>query len=229
MKSQLQLLVQACPPWFEILDLVPDRLDGLARVEPWGIDGVPLTMRNDGPLTVGETIPGAVFPARCPERHIQADQSFCVGLDRPRVASLGHAENWWYNLHQFMECQAIAAATGLWPPRNALDHGEAGAYQQRALKIARKLRIEDAYWEAYFGHPSWLSTPSWFWSHPKDQPPTTRLRKPKVKKTRHARRLLLELVFVERRRRHAMEAYRKNAIHYGKCCGQMRDCALAKA
>jgi hypothetical protein len=229
--TQLSLLDQACPAWFEILTRLPGRIDGLARIAPWTATGVAVTLREDAAaLVVAEATPGTVFPARCAERHIQGDETFCVGLNRPKVTKRRDAEGWWFNLHQFLECQAIAATTGLWPPRNALDHGTAGVYQQRALQLARWLGIEADYWEAYFGHTSWISTPPSAWAHPKDPVPHRRLRKPAVKRSRRARGLLLELVFTERKRRIALDRYNQAARRWaGDCCGTMRDCAIKAA
>jgi hypothetical protein len=224
--APLELLAQAAPDWFVAQAQDAQRLVGTARVEPWLAPGLELAIRAAASPTVGEAVPGTLLPKACPERHIQGDQTFCLGLRRSAITTLKAAEVWWSDLSQFLACQAIAQATGLWPPRNALDHGEAGGFHLRALQVAQRLDVEEAYWEAYFGQPSWITSTGLGLLGERGRVGARRLRKPKTPRGHTERNLLLELVIAERRRRRAMARYRQYAKTCGvTCCGGMRECA----
>lgn len=231
MSSTLDLLAERAPSWFVVSDLVAWRLMGIARVEPWLDPGLELIIRPGGAFpTVGEALPGTLLPKACPERHIQGDYTFCLGLRRSDVATARAADAWWSDVEQFLNCQAIAQATGLWPPRNALDHGDAGAFHLRALQVARRLGIEETYWEAYFDQPSWITSTGLNLLGVRGRIGVPRLRKPKVRAGRATKILLLELVIAERRRRREMRRYRQHAKTCGRtCCGTMRDCDYPRA
>ncbi|MFN3465088.1 MAG: E2 domain-containing protein, partial [Terricaulis sp.] len=55
------------------------------------------------------------LPASCPERHINADQSFCLGYPPRIVDDAYSASRWWNDLQRFMFLQAVAVETGVWP------------------------------------------------------------------------------------------------------------------
>lgn len=225
------LLVVTAPDWFTVRDRTVNQLRGDAAHGPWAAAPLNLTIMSAPCPIVRETQPGTRLPAFCPDRHIQGDRTFCVGLRRRPVDSLRRARAWWADLDQYLACQAIAEATRLWPPQNALDHGQAGVHHQRALRLAERLDIMDAYLDAYFDQPSWITSIG-----------LTKLgerkvrfagpgiaRAPKVKGGRKTRLLLLELVMAERARRAALKQYKaliSNGTH--TCCGAMRDCGFPK-
>lgn len=231
MTAPIDLLLAAAPDWFTVQSHTAHQLRGDAAHGPWGAEPLDLTILSAPCPIVRETRPGTRFPSFCPDRHIQGDQTFCVGLRRPPVDSLRRALAWWADLDQYLACQAIAEATRLWPPQNALDHGEAGLHHQRALRLADRLGIMDAYLDAYFDQPSWITSTGLT----KLGERKVRLacpvvaRAPRVKGGRKARLLLLELVMAERARRAALKQY-KALISKGThtCCGAMRDCGFPK-
>lgn len=230
MTAALDLLAQTVPAWFVPRTQDVGCLTGAVMIEPWLDPGLELIIRAHNSPTVGEAMPGMLLPKACPERHIQADHTFCLGLRRPAITTARAAEAWWSDLFQFLGCQAIAEATGVWPPRNALDHGEAGGFHLRALQVARLLGIEDEYWEAYFDQPSWITSTGLNLLGERGRVGAPRLRKPKIPRGKAKRALLIEIVIAERRRRRAVAKYRQYAKTCGTtCCGSMRECAYPKA
>lgn len=231
MIAAIELLLAATPDWFTVQSRTADQLRGDAAHGPWVAEPLDLTILSAPCPIVRETRPGTRFPAFCPDRHIQGDQTFCVGLRRPPVNSLRRARDWWAEFDQYLACQAIAEATRLWPPQNALDHGQAGLYHQRALRLADRLGIMDAYLDAYFDQPSWITSTGLTKLGERNVRLAGRLvaRAPRVKGGRKARLLLLELVMAERARRAALKQY-KALISNGTqaCCGAMRDCSFPK-
>ena len=151
-----------CPAWFSIETSSSLFLVGTAYVPGtlWSGSGVKLHIQGYSTLSVREESPGTKFPARCPERHIQRDQTFCLGLHTLEVVSDETAIQWWEQLRQYLCCQSIAEKTGIWPPAHALDHGGAGEWHEKALIAARELGFEEEYAAAYLGEPSWITDPN---------------------------------------------------------------------
>src|SRR5690606_6164310 len=77
-----------------------------------------LTIRyEEGRITVSETNPGTALPAACPERHINRNGTFCIGLNAGNSISENNSvQQWWGWLEQFFQCQQIASKYGRWPP-----------------------------------------------------------------------------------------------------------------
>lgn len=79
------------------------------------------------------------LPACCPERHINADGSFCLfwrAHERPTLNSLEDATAWWARIVHFLEMQRRAAATRRWPRSAAWAHGDGAAELQRRVELA---------------------------------------------------------------------------------------------
>ncbi len=93
MKSATHYLADAAPGWFTIDTLDKDALIGRARIPktPWTAKGLHLRAFGDRTPKVREETPGVDLPARCPERHIQGDQTFCLGLSYIDVRSMNDA------------------------------------------------------------------------------------------------------------------------------------------
>ena len=104
-----------CPAWFSIEASSSLFLVGTAYVPGtlWSGSGVKLHIQGYSTLSVREESPGTKFPARCPERHIQRDQTFCLGLHTLEVVSDETAIQWWEQLRQYLCCQSIAEKTGI--------------------------------------------------------------------------------------------------------------------
>lgn len=227
--DRLTLLLSARPDWFELVGRSFMTFTGQARVAPWASDGVLLRVQDGVSPRVREATPGTVFPAACSERHIEGDGLFCTGLHTSPLRSGRDARRWWSKLEQYLRCQAAAAATGVWPIGHGLDHGDAGEPHRRALRLAERLGVEDAYLSAYLGEPSWFTSTGLDLLGERRRPgdrKRPRLRAPRVR-GRRARLALLEIVMLERVRRRELAAFWAGQRRSERlCCGTMRDCRL---
>ncbi len=244
MKSATHYLADAAPAWFSIEVVDNNALIGHARVPktPWVKNGLHLRIFGDPKPRVSEKTPGTDLPARCPERHIQWDQTFCLGLRYIDVCSATEAAQWWEQLRQFLACQGVAERTRIWPPGHALDHGDAGRHHERALALAAEAGVEEEYAAARLDEPSWVTDSRLRLFDKKGHPINGRAICPRgclhrargrqVKILRvdcPKRKLLVELAFTERLRRVALAEYWKHVFNEGTlCCRSMRSCPLGE-
>lgn len=243
MDARLERLRAAAPAWFTpVPGLVGPALIGTARPARtvWAADGLDLCLTaSPDAIRVGEATPGARLPRRCAERHIQADETFCLGLVRLPVGDRIEAGVWWDYLEQWLDLQSIADQTGVWPPDNALDHGDAGALQLQAIELARNLGLTEVCQRAQADLPSWLTDPKVRLVGRDERPIngrrvcpcgcTRRPRRPRPVLWRNCprRAQIIELILLERRRRVALAEYWAGERRCGaKCCGTMLSCPL---
>jgi hypothetical protein len=230
------LIAERAPAWFDIKEWDEESLCGRARPPRtgWLDAGLDLRISVVGQSAeVAELSPGTHLPAYCPERHIQPDSTFCLGLEPRRVRSRRQADRWWTELQTFLVCQSIAADTLLWPPQYALDHGDAGRYHRLALRLAKDLGIEQAYLDAYFDAPSWLTgegVRKFGLKAGRSHLPARPRRPPAIKHPKRNRLRLMDLVAAEQKRRRALAEFWAVAANAGiPCCQSMRDCPLTDA
>ena len=242
MKSALRYLADAAPVWFFVDKLSSDALLGSARVSktPWEKNGLRLHIFGNPKPKAREEVPGTDLPIRCPERHIQGDKTFCLGLRYIDVRCAEDAAQWWEQLRQYLACQGVAALTRIWPPGHALDHGDAGKHHERALNLAAEAEVEEEYAAARLNEPSWLTNPKLRLFDKKGHPINGRAVCPRgcqrrsrgrmVKTLRTdcpKRKLLVDLAFTEQKRRAALDEYWKLVFREGaRCCRTMRSCPL---
>lgn len=243
MKSAILHLADTAPAWFSIEKSNSDILVGHARIPktPWAIDGLHLHIFGREVPRVREAVPGTDLPCRCPERHIQSDKTFCLGLRYLTVQSAEKARQWWVQLDQFLRCQGVAELTRVWPVKQALDHGDAGKHHERALALAAEAGVEEEYASARLGEPSWLTDPKLHLFDKKGSPINGRALCPRGCKRRargrqvrtlrtncDKRQLLVDLAYAEDLRRKALDQYWQHVFASGeKCCRTMRGCPLA--
>lgn len=82
------------------------------------------------------------LPPFCPNRHINADGTFCLTWDVAAplaVADAAGAERWWGTLVQFLKLQERAAKRRGWPNGHQWAHGDAARYQLQAEQSSGKL------------------------------------------------------------------------------------------
>ena len=237
------MLVQTCPSWFKTASSGKTFLHGKADLEwaPWE-DVLELTIMGRSMPIVSERQPGTLFPARCPERHIETGGNFCLGLNRPAVNDEAAAVDWWEALRQHLMCQAMAHRTGVWPEAFALDHGDAGEWHQKALERAEELRLEEEFAAAHAGQPSWITGATFKLVDNNGRPINGRApchlectwRKrgrivPRLRVDCERRERILDLMRFERKRREKLVEYWAAVRRTGTtCCGTMRDCELKK-
>jgi len=234
LNSSRELLLSRRPDWFSLQETLPDRLVGLAVLKGWAWpDGLELTIITETTPKVRETLPGTSLPLRCSERHIQFDQTFCLGYPAPKVSSDRDARTWWSALEWYLRCQSTAEQTRLWPAHHALDHGyEAGTYHAKALALATRLGLEEDYDRAHAGLSSWLTgfgLRRFGWKkRGRAVPMATKTHRPRPHFRRRNQQALLELMILERKRSKALAAFWRAAGTDGRnCCGTMAGCPLA--
>jgi hypothetical protein len=251
-RSSRENVAARTPSWFQVLRNSALSTEGAARIPgtPWADTGLLLIIREDpGPerlarvLRVREALPGSNLPRYCPERHVNPNSTFCLGLDMAPIKSEDDAEPWWKLLRQFIECQGVAQRTGIWPMRFALDHGEAGKHHQAALQIAEKLEITEEYLSAYLGDSSWIHDFNLRMVDKKNQLINGRARCPRrclgrCRGNNHGKRPLLRreclcrldiarLMQEEHSRLEKLRIYWRDAVNGGLvCCGQMKNCPI---
>lgn len=101
-----------------------------------------------GDIVVSERPVGNTLPACCPERHINMDGSFCIGLRAGEGITEETAPAWWQKLHAFALWQETAAEVGFWPREAQLSHGEAGDVELVAESAASEIGLRDDYRDA---------------------------------------------------------------------------------
>lgn len=243
MKSAIFYLAETAPAWFSIEKSNRENLVGHARVPktPWARDGLHLHIFGREVPRVREEVPGTDLPCRCPERHIQGDKTFCLGLRYLTVQSAEKARQWWVQLNQFLRCQGVAELTRVWPVKHALDHGDAGKHHERALSLAAEAGVQEEYASARLGERSWLTDPNLHLFDKKGRPINGRALCPRGCRRRargrlvrtlrtdcDKRQLLVDLAYTEHLRRKALDKYWKAVFASGeKCCRTMRGCPLA--
>jgi hypothetical protein len=231
------------PDWFTVTLRRAVAVEGDAQVPvPGGSDDfrIGLEIACVGTvLSVRERAGSDVRPRRCPDRHVNADGSFCLGMDVTQVADRDEAIVWWGLLREYLLLQRTAARTRTWPAGQFIAHGDAGPYHLRARSAAAALGILDQYDEAVAGAPHWLSDGSVRLS--KDRlrlvngraacPMGCRGRcgRPRLRTECCRRCLVFELVLADAMRRELTELYWKRHLIDGvPCCGTLRECPLRR-
>ena len=243
MKSAVIHLADSCPAWFSIEKSNRELIVGRAHVlrTPWAEDGLYLRIAGHHDPRVSEVNPGTNLPVRCAERHIQGDKTFCVGLHILQVNSQDTARQWWVRLEQFLICQGVAEQTRIWPVKQALDHGDAGKYHERALALARAANISEEYDLARLGEPSWITDRKRHMFGKKGELINSRALCPRGCKRRvrgrtvrtlradcDKRQTLVDLVIAEQLRQKALKEYWRDVVASShKCCRTMRECPLS--
>lgn len=142
------LLVRQRPDWVELLPGPFRRVTVEAR--PIRASGQPtppylLEVHSiSGEVLVREVV-GGRLPARCPERHINDDGTFCIGYEAGKdIETDEAAERWWKKLMVYLLCQDTADRTRTWPDYAALSHGDAGKTQLITEDLALKRGMLEA-------------------------------------------------------------------------------------
>lgn len=188
-------------------------------------------------VSVSERVIGSTLPACCPERHINPDGSFCIGLRAGRGVTDGNALAWWDKLHAYALCQETADETGYWPSEAQLSHGEAGEAELAAEDAADQLGLLADYREAVAFDTGLIAS-----GLTKISATTGLLRNGRNacicgRTDRQGRRLLRKdchrtergcPILFEHRRRLMVDRYWRELRGYVSCCGTMRDCPLKK-
>lgn len=237
----LVALARCCPTWADFrpihafeaqVDVVATRSSGaFTRVFELRV------VQVADQIAVFERPVGGTLPACCPERHINPDGSFCIGLRAGDGITGASATAWWEKLHVFILCQETAAEAGFWPGEAQLSHGEAAEIELAAERAADQLGLQSVYREAVaFGSGPIASGLA------KINQKTGMLRNGRSacicgRTDRHRRPLLRREchrcgqgcpVVLEHWRRIKVAEYWRG-LRGQACCGTMRECPLKKA
>lgn len=159
-----ELLIEAAPGWSTLVaargemlrvDVAPPRLSGAPG------DRFELVIDTGAPeAIVSEAVAGARLPATCPERHINGDGTFCLGLRRTPVTTGLEANAFWLTLRTYLLAQQFAERNGRWPPGRGLSHGyEAADWQLQAEAAAARCGLAADYAAALDHGAGWLARP----------------------------------------------------------------------
>jgi hypothetical protein len=235
-------LRQAAPNWVAIQSGAIDRLDVLATpIRAGGVFSrsyaLLIEAAADTVVEVREDPTKALLPSWCPERHINPDGSFCLGLQAGvGIGDSDQAVGWWRKLELYLDCQEVAHKTGRWPAYAQLSHGSAGEIEIEAERIAASLNSLSEYQQAVrygtgpladamrlvkrdglvMGSRS-VCLCGYVGKHGR---PLTR----GVCRGTHRDRCLL---MVELKRRRAVDEY-WNSFLGSECCGSMKECPLRR-
>ena len=84
-----------------------------------------VTTTKAATIEVNETSVGTLLPVFCPQRHMNPDSTFCLGLKAGiALVDVESAKAWWTKLSVFLTCQDTAAETRTWPPGIEISHGK---------------------------------------------------------------------------------------------------------
>jgi hypothetical protein len=238
----LAALAQCCPTWaeFRSLDGREAHVDIVAvRASKTFTRLFELRLVHLGnEINVFERPFGATLPACCPERHINPDGSFCIGLRAGEGITDATAPAWWDKLHAFALCQETAEETGFWPSEAQLSHGGAGDVELAAEDAAEQLGLRAVYREAVAFDTGPIAS-----GLRKIDAKTGLLRNGRNvcvcgRTDRRGRSLLRRdchriglgcpIVF-EHRRRLLVDGYWRSLRGPITCCGTMQECPLKKA
>lgn len=92
-----------------------------------------------------------LLPYFCPQRHLNPDGTFCLGLNAGgQLEDQQTARAWWDKLLVFLTCQDTAFETRDWPKTVEISHGAAGITEVAAENIAESLGLLEEYQRAVY-------------------------------------------------------------------------------
>lgn len=99
---------------------------------------IEIRAEKDGFIQARET--SGALPNWCPDRHINHNGWFCLGLDEREITkpeTADESNRWWARLIGYLQLQVLAAETGLWE-HAAWAHGDAARSQRLFEEEAAK-------------------------------------------------------------------------------------------
>ena len=187
-------------------------------------------------VSVKEAPDARLLPASCPDRHINSDGGFCLGLRAGYLVDDEKAAGqWWDKVLVFLNCQETASETRTWPNYAQLSHGEEAAeLQLTAENLAGQFGILEEYRRAMWDREGSISFVADHVDLGTIRPRNGRARCVCGRVDKRRRPLLRRqcwnagvncLPVLERRRREAVEDFW--ATFKGRpCCGTMDECPL---
>lgn len=237
----LTLLRATRPDWFEIEEDRADQLSGEACIVIAGAATdfvIQLRIWEESTrVCVSERGASRILPGHCPERHINADGSFCLGYGAERLpVSADGARVWWGLLEAYLGYQRTAGRTRRWPPNAFISHGDAGKHHLAAAEAARHLGLHEQYEQLLAGTPCWIDDGSI--KVVKDGQRLVngrgpcpvgcrKMNKPRLRRKCCKKGIVLELMAQERLRKKEESKFWEALQSKGAvCCGTMISCPL---
>jgi len=235
-------ILSSCPSWASIRSQTDFEIRLIAQIKR--VSGkitrsydLLINILHDGKVAVQEVSTNALLPLWCPQRHINANGTFCIGLRADSsVNDAASAENWWRALEVFLSCQETAFESRKWPPTLQLSHGDAADIQLRAEALAQKLNREKDYEAAVAynegpiaGLSRHVSRITGRLTNPQAPCMCGYTRGSQIKHRKDcARDNNLCLVVLENRRRKAELSFWRALTGKLTCCGTIDDCPIRK-
>lgn len=129
--SLLSNIVACAPDW---ISFDPDGVSAdvfLPKASGGTYDVLRLEFKlSSGKIEIRES--NHIWPRFCPERHINLDGWFCLGLNSVPIPNNDHfARLWWSYLEEFLRLQYAASRGAQWPADRSLAHGSAGETEEK--------------------------------------------------------------------------------------------------
>lgn len=139
----IESIMRVAPDWAEVslIHVNEINVDALAVRASGNLSRLyALKVAFDGrEVLARERVGVKLLPDYCPERHVNAGGTFCLGLNAGRGISDATAPAWWVKLKSFLLCQDTASETGIWPDYAQMSHGDAGEIEAKAEQIAQSI------------------------------------------------------------------------------------------
>ncbi|WP_366144952.1 E2 domain-containing protein [Ponticaulis sp.] len=238
MTTPQEWLLCTAPNWIALRQESENTLIGqpkiLAAPKEWS--ALRLKISCEQLPKVYEAERGQCLPKFCPERHINFDGSFCLGVDRTPVSDSVSAVSFWQALYSHLIFQASAAKRAVWPDSNAWDHGDAYRPQQEGEALAIRLGIEQDFLLAREGKPTWITDRNTVKEneqgeviavdHPCPAGCRQRSSSASQRPCEHSKDMI-RLVQIERERRKLLIEFWELFREVSGCCGTMPNCPMA--
>jgi hypothetical protein len=158
MHEYIELIASRRPEW-AIATEVGEGLDVDATIVSASGRRMPVVRLHasvHGRLSIKQRDP-ASWPEGCPERHIEAGGTFCLGKGAPlRPGTAEEADTWWEWLGEFLKAQFFADRNAYWPTR-FLHHGQAADVQVEMEELAAGTFLQEDVRQALDEGRGWLA------------------------------------------------------------------------
>lgn len=196
---------------------------------------ISIEIRNHN-VAVREKSARPLLPTYCPQRHLNPDGTFCLGLSAGVALDAPDKRRaWWKKLLVFLTCQDTAAETRTWPTALQFSHGEAGFTEALAEDEAEKMGLLEEYQSAVRYDNGFIARAVGLLNTS-----TGRLRNARAfcicgRTNKRGRRKLRRechaagdvcLIMLEAKRRAQEEEFWGSLIGKRECCGTMDYCPL---
>lgn len=157
----IDLLDETKPDWATVVERAEHKL--IVDAEPRKLSGAPgqryrLVVDTTTPAaSVSEVASERILPPSCPERHINGDSTFCLGLNRRAILTPDDGFAFWLGLRGYLLAQQFAEKHKRWPPGRGLSHGRAADCQIEAEVAAQHCGLADEYAVALNYGEGWLA------------------------------------------------------------------------